>query len=414
MVLNISNRIAHLILTLVLVLATAIIVTIKFPNAMEQWTNEQILSFLHLMWENASQDPEKRASDKAVDPLQFLPPTNGEPPGRKGEGPLDATIVVEVAKRAFESFRESGPDVLTPPSGAAYYDASFGSPLADNAIIAEGSESPSNATTAFADLNFDNGNGGDQSLDAAISTRSSSFVAAPAVPTELSVPDPDRKKKIVDWLCKNMQQLNELSQIPFDSTELWRLHQHYFAPVVNERGGNVSASPTPSDSVSRIVSSVPDVSRKIPANAEPSTITPSTLSSDDQIFVASSEPSLQASPPVASLPMLKRKVSYRFLGDAAISSSRGRHEVRAQSMNNASVSQMIQSGGIGHSMPPKSKRARRNKTRISFMPRIQVRASAFPTYLDSFVVTCSLIHSILHCQNRKSSIHIWTRITKRL
>jgi hypothetical protein len=334
------------------------------------------------MWENASQDPEKRLQDKALDPLQFLPPTNGEPPGKKGEGPLDATIVVEVAKSAFEAFRESGPEVLTPPSGAAYYEASFGSPLADNAIISEGTETAwrtSTASAAFADLNFDNDpRGKDHSFtEAAMSNHTSSFIAAPSAPSDPSIPDPARKKRIVDWLCKNMQKLNELSQRPFDSSELWKLHQHYFAPVVNEKGGKTSPS---SDSVSRIVSSVPDVSRKNTGNAEPSTITPSTLSSDDQMFVASSDPSLQASPPVASLPMLKRKVSYRFLGDAGISSSRGRTEVRAQSMNNASVSQMIQSGGIGHSMPPKSKRARRNKTRISFLPRIQVRATAFYSF----------------------------------
>lgn len=350
----------------------AIIVTIKFPPAMEQWTNEQILSFLHLMWENSSQDSEKRSRDTAIDPLQFLPPTNGEPLVKKGEGPLDATIVVEVAKRAFESFRESGRELLTPPSGAAYYDACFGCPLADNAIVSEGSEwRTSPETRSFADIHFESGDRSDQS---AMSHNSASFVAAPSATPELSVPDPARKRRIVEWLCKNMQQLNELSQLPFDSTELWKLHQHFFAHVVNEKGGDVPASPSASsNAVSRIVSSVPDVSRQNPGIVEPSTITPSTLSSDDQMFVASSEPSLQASPPVALLPLLKRKVSYRFLGDAAIASSRGRSEARALSMNNPSVSHAIQSGGVGHYMPPKSKRARRNKSRISFLPRIKVR-----------------------------------------
>ena len=360
----------------------AIIVTIKFPPAMERWTNEQILSFLHLMWEHSSQDLEKKSQDKSIDPLQFLPRTNGGPPKKKGEGPLDAKIVVEVAKRAFESFRDSGPELLTPPSGASYYEACFGSPLADNAIVSEGSEWPIE-TAAFAGVNIDSGDGSDQSV---MSLHSTSFVAAPSAAPDSSVPDPTRKKRIVEWLCKNMQQLNELSQRPFDSTELWKLHQHYFAPVVTEKGGDVPASPsTSSHSVSRIVSSVPDVSRQNPIpEPEPSTITPSTLSSDEQMFVASSEPSLLGSPPAASLPMLKRKVSYRFLGDAAITSSRGRSEPRAQSMDNASVSQLIQNGGVGHSMPPKSKRARRNKTRISFLPRIKVRGKN--NYLFSMIL----------------------------
>ncbi len=222
-----ARFVAHLVVLLHVFINVAIIVTIKFPPAMERWTNEQILSFLHLMWENSSQGPEKDPQDKAIDPLHFLPPTNGEPPKKKGDGPLDAKIVVEVAKRAFESFRESGPELLTPPSGASYYEACFGSPLADNAIVSEGSEWPvSTETAAFA--------GGDGSDHSVMSLHSGSFVAAPSSAPDSSVPDPGRKKRIVDWLCKNMQQINELSQKPFDSAELWKLHQHYFAPVVIE------------------------------------------------------------------------------------------------------------------------------------------------------------------------------------
>jgi hypothetical protein len=67
--------------------------------------------------------------------------------------------------------------------------------------------------------------------------------------------DPARKKRIVEMLCSNIQHLNELAQIPFDSRELWKLHQHCFTPVVNESGGmgwqGMDISP--------VVSSVPTV-----------------------------------------------------------------------------------------------------------------------------------------------------------
>ena len=46
-----------------------------------------------------------------------------------------------------------------------------------------------------------------------------------------------------------------------------------------------------------------------------------------------------------------------------------------------SVAKMIQEGPSGHSLPPKSKKARRNRTRISFLPRIKAK-------LDSYLDVC--------------------------
>jgi hypothetical protein len=361
-------------LTTVILLA-AIIVTIKFPAALEHWTNEQVLNFLHFMWEQTDEAAaEEPPEESEIDPLQFLPQANGRPSGnsRLGEGPLEASVVVAAAKRAFESLQESGQDEVSLQLGSRYYEPSFGSPLAEDAIILEGSEeglrnmSADQASAPFG-LNLGNDDASQLSpTDPVLSNPSTSFIAAPSSQTEPSIPDPDRKRRIVDWLCKNIHHLNELSQMPFNSTELWKLHQHYFTPVVNETGG---VPPSPSmDDMSRMASSVPEVTRRNAASIEPYTVTTSTLSSDDSLLIASSDPSLTASPPGASLPMLKRKVSYRFLGEAAIPSP----HVRYQSVTNASVSKLIEGGAVGHSMPPKSKRARRNKTRISFLPRIKV------------------------------------------
>jgi len=214
-----------------------------------------------------------------------------------------------------------------------------------------------------------------------LSNPAKSFVAAPALPVESLVPDPTRKKRIVDWLCQNIQHLNELSQISFDSLELGRLHQHYFAPVVNECGGDSTGyADHGGDSTERIVNSVPEVSRAIAVENHTS-VTPSTQSIEDHMVVPVSDPSLPASPQGAggtSLPMLKRKVSYRFLGDAVVSSRQS--NLSNHNMNGA-VAKMIEDGGVGHSMPPKTKRARRNKTRISFLPRVKAR-------LDSYLDVC--------------------------
>ena len=206
-----------------------------------------------------------------------------------------------------------------------------------------------------------------------------SFVAAPALPAESLVPDPARKKRIVDWLCNNIQHLNELMQVPFDSLELGRLHQHYFSPVVNECCGDMYHTDYTSESTERIVNSVPEVSRAIAVENHTS-VTPSTQSSDDHLLAPVNDPSMPASPQgnggTASMPMLKRKVSYRFLGDTFVSP---RQADSSYHNINGAVAKMIADGGVGHSMPLKTKRARRNKTRISFLPRVK---SKLNSYLD--------------------------------
>lgn len=75
--------------------------------------------------------------------------------------------------------------------------------------------------------------------------------------------------------------------------------------------------------------------------------------------------------------MLKRKVSYRVLGDAALAAPPPRPPVPPPSV---SVSMSI-GGGQMSTLPRKSKRARRNRNRISFLPRVKDK-------LDSYLDVC--------------------------
>lgn len=203
------------------------------------------------------------------------------------------------------------------------------------------------------------------------STQARSFVAPPESPRrkKQDMPDPNRKKRIVEWLCSNSRPLNEFTQIPFSSRELWKLHQFYFTPVVKESGGSSSRQVV---ECNLIISSVPEVHRM---NQCGSTVTPSTPSVDHRPSVPMSDPAFAG--PASSSTLLKRKVSYRFLGDAM-------SNTQPQLMHNAtidthSVAKLIENGHTGHSLPPRTKRARRNRTRISFLPRIKTKLDA---YLD--------------------------------
>jgi Ran GTPase-activating protein (RanGAP) involved in mRNA processing and transport len=355
--------------------SAAVIVTIELPSALEHWTNEQVLNFIHLMWEQSNQSLCVDTEELEVDPLQFLPDPSGEV-GR-AVGPLDASTVVEVAKRAYASLGETGYDVF---SRHGFDDNAFDSPLTEDAIMVEGADGDFIQDTDLIPTASVAMTGSKEALSLANEGHLSnkpmkSFVAVPAKPAKPAIPDPHRKKRIVDWLCKNIQHLNELSQIAFNSGELWRLHQHYFTPVVNESGGNVNDSSLleSADTVGRMVNSVPDVSRHGANPNDASMVTPSTQSIEDQCFIPASDPSLQLSPMGVQLTMLKRKVSYRFLGDADKPTG-SMHYV-----NEHSVAKMIEDGAGVQAMPPRTKRARRNKTRISFLPRIKAKLES---YLD--------------------------------
>lgn len=93
---------------------------------------------------------------------------------------------------------------------------------------------------------------------------------------------------------------------------------------------------------------------------------------------------------VNSVPTMSRKVSYRFLNDAIIPVSAAsfhgnNHDCERQPGKGRGrgrgrkVSNLIEDGMSGYSMQPRSKRARRNRSRVSYFPRVKAKLDS---YLD--------------------------------
>mmetsp|Transcript_4668 Transcript_4668/g.11879 ORF Transcript_4668/g.11879 Transcript_4668/m.11879 type:complete len:992 (+) Transcript_4668:573-3548(+) len=349
-----------------------IISTLGFPEAVRHWTNEQILNFIHLMWDksNGALAPEEN-DERSSDPLHFLNDGNDIP---KKAGPVESTIVVEVAKRAFEGLVANGVDVFSRKS-SSLVDPAFGSPLASGTIMIEspGEESIAQPQMGGPSVGLENKEDREKM---SYSSQSRSFVAPPEPKpsSKNEAPDPERKKRVVEWLCIHIKDLNELSQRPFNPRELWKLHQHYFTPVVNESGGAVG----PNVERGAVVSSVPEMNH---AHHGGSAVTPSTASSvEENMCVPLSEPVLPGATGPSPMSMLKRKVSYRHLGDA-VQNIQMNDQKADNLLMSGSVAKILERGHTGHSLPPKTKRARRNRTRISFVPRIKAK-------LDSYLDVC--------------------------
>jgi Ran GTPase-activating protein (RanGAP) involved in mRNA processing and transport len=353
-----------------------VVVTLGFPSALESWSNDKILYFLANMWKHHRRQGNDASSvdrgsmygdhispdeeEKLTDPLNFLCDPIPLP-----SVPEDATIVVEVANKAYAELRAYGLEGFSRINeNIRHLDRS--SQINDDLMLTSLSHSSRDIDR-------------DQSM--LPTSKISSFVASPEAPKQ-SLPDPARKKRIAEWLSVNLKEISKLSQLPFSSGELWRLHQHFFSPVVNESGGEVAQSPCASNAtVELTMSSVPEISR--PNSAENSGV--SNGEGSDDVISSGSQPVINTTGhQMASLPILKRKVSYRFLGEAANIPSRLRLEVRnadAASSTPLSVSHMIHGGPVGHAMPPTTKRARRNRSRISFLPRVKAK-------LDSYLDVC--------------------------
>lgn len=350
-----------------------VVVSLGFPAALEHWNNNQILNFIHLMWQrnqslfSSPNTFSKEEEEKMMDPLNFL----GDGMTKKA-APLEATIVVDVAKKAFSALVAEGYDVF---SRKSEYNDPAESPLACDGIMVESVTMSPNTQEQHIHHHYYPQNSFDSNISngALLTKKTKSFIATPEIPKQ-KLPDPMRKKRIVEWLCSNIQHIDKLSQTPFSSAELWKLHQHYFTPVVNESGGNVTTSPTSS---CLTMSSVPEGLRECPN--ENSTVTNLVCEPKNHSSMKST------SNPMSSLPMLKRKVSYRFLGDAALTVGISTpimdfRQASPSSQHQNTVSLMI-GGPSVPSMLPKTKRARRNRSRISFLPRTKAK-------LDSYLDVC--------------------------
>jgi len=239
--------------------------------------------------------------------------------------------------------------------------------------------------------------------------------------------DPDlRKRRNVDWLCLHIRHLNDLAQQAFCTTELWKLHQHFLTPMIQVNqdltdhdiiDDSSSRCPTNSEGIAypslemnsnetstsmktKILSSIARNGGSTPPTAPPQISTAdeftalTTLPVDEHL--EHQQQDHQNSVPshdeimFNSVPTMSRKVSYRFLNDAIIPVSAAsfhgnNHDCERQPGKGRGrgrgrkVSNLIEDGMSGYSMQPRSKRARRNRSRVSYFPRVKAKLDS---YLD--------------------------------
>lgn len=316
--------------------SAAIAVTLQLPQIIEAWSNDKVLRFVHFMWTewNKTQPPRNATKSEGID-------------SDDQNGPAAPATVVRAAKQGLTLMGSNLDSSLhTEPYEREITETSPVVPA--NATMLERTLSGTIRVPPLVESHRHLVE--EASIPSADAPTGSSSVRAKAVGIML---DPMRKNRNLEWLRTHFRSLNEVSHLPFNSADMWQLHQYFFSPPHSSLG-TPSSSPDTSD--------YPLTSDAFSAAEE----------GPDDVSVASLTNHKRSRTPVNS-PMptnpnkkasLGRDISYQHLDEAAFS--------EPISTVTDSLHKRSSHPDVDEERTHASKRARNFKPRIAYYPRIRV------------------------------------------
>lgn len=257
-------------------------------------------------------------------------------------GPSDPATVVAAAKAAFSSLGDDGGAMLlTEEPQRAISDTS--PMVCSDAVMLEKTLSGSVIVPCLDDS--------DEEIPETITPNTPLHVSINNASTEQlctangkdcpeSPIDPNTKKRNMDWLRQHYRSLNEIIQLPYVYADLMQLHKYFFSLDSEDDNNSTNEGKSPQSSIAM----------------RPS-ITPFTSSS-----VSSSQTKIASA--------LQRKPSFRGLQDLQSQSEELRQPQIYVGAENSSKRRPVPGT---QPMQPAPKRARNDKPRIDYFPRIKVR-----------------------------------------
>lgn len=363
-----------------------IAVTLGLPSALEEWSNGRSLAFIRHMWERRKQDEERELQEQAL--MGFAAGQNGNAEKKKKAGPADPGTVVKASKAAYADFEEvenaarakaqledSGVDGIrsdgcpVSEDGSVLLERTSAGGLRALTIVSPHTVDDDDEEEARASpptkRGVNSARGGINGVkdftvdDERGSLPNISFASTEALELATVVADPVRRARITEWLRQHAPSLSEMARQPFDSNDLRSLQEHYYSPL-----GDVSAMPAAGDSFA--------------------STSFTHLASGGGVASRAQPPSREGTP---SPSYLNYASSGAYLSDAASSSSfaigRGADDSasnlseaqtpRRRRNRRRSVDMMGDSDteSAPQARPPACKRARSNKLRIAYYPRLR-------------------------------------------
>lgn len=331
----------------------AISVTLGLPAAMENWTNEQVLKFIRVMWDRTRHEREDAALAASRDSTSTIgaseasvnaPSVNSTEKEEPKSGPSDPATVVAAAKGAFEALGDAGGALLlTEEPQRAISDTS--PMVSSDAVMLEKTHS---GTVRVPSLNeyphehYHTSNHEATPLDTSISHASHASVDSLCTANGKSCPetpvDPEAKKRNMEWLRLHYRSLNEIIQLPYVYADLLQLYRYFYSSGEKDDEDSVhDGMPPPGPG-----------------------------------FNLGTAPS----PTTQKISGLQRKISYRGLD--IIAGGKSTMPIASSNFSHASESSSKRRPmSEDESMqPPANKRARSGKPRIDYFPRLKAQVES--------------------------------------
>jgi Ran GTPase-activating protein (RanGAP) involved in mRNA processing and transport len=182
---------------------TAIAITLGMPRLPPEWSNDQVLGFFRLMWQQ-----------------WLFKAGRGSNTPHDTRGPAPPAAVAAAAKIA-----------LTSLGSAPFYRQPHGKPVGEgppvdpvNRALLERTDSGTLCVPVFADSSDDLELVVDDVQEAANDPSSS------ICDVQGPLDNAERRNQNLKWLRQHFRSLNDVGKLPFNNADLWQLHQYYFSP----------------------------------------------------------------------------------------------------------------------------------------------------------------------------------------
>lgn len=197
--------------------------TLGMPRLPETWSNEQVLGFVRLMWQQ-----------------WLFKSGRGNPQdiNSVAKGPAPPAAVAAAAKIAFTALGTNPEQIffseeysrpvteVSPidPAGSALMERTNSGTLRSPELA----ESPECTIHEWFE--------GDTHPHPGSSGQKSALLRSP-------LEDPEKRNRNLQWLRLHFRSLSQIGRLPFDRADLWQLHQYYFSPPItntDDEGGDDS------------------------------------------------------------------------------------------------------------------------------------------------------------------------------
>ncbi len=341
---------------------------------MENWTNEQVLKFIRVMWDRHRQECDPALASSKESSLSIstggfsessASPGDAKSPPKNNEklGPSDPATVVAAAKKAFTALGDTAGTLLTTEEPQRAISET--SPIvSSDAVMLE--KTPSGTVRVpLLDESDDESSQGEKSripLEVSVTHVSTDSLCTANGKEWPEMPlDPLKKKRNMEWLRIHYRSLNGMTQLPFVHADLLQLYRHFYSPIDGDEEGSIQEENSTANRPNHKCGDSGAHSEKHPPNS------PSQTSSGGASHYTGRR---------QIMPGLQRNASYRSLHDVTMLHGSQNYNIRSQNfsgIDNSCRRRPVSALEGCHPMQPALKRARNDKPRIDYFPRTKVR-----------------------------------------